>query len=104
MAQNDWSSPSGSRWEPVPPPRSVAPAGGSAPAAGRARRVSSDPCPRFRRPLIAVLLTMLGAGTASAAYAEGDGTGTPPASASSHVAGGSDHVDLHAHTPPGSSS
>jgi len=96
MAQNDWSSPSGSRWEPLAPPT--------------AQAVDPAPRRRDRRPVVAVLLTLLGAGavTTGAAYAQGDGTvaGVPPAPATSHVARSSSGGggERHTHEPHGSSS
>jgi hypothetical protein len=110
--QNSWSSPSGSRWEPVPQPDDVAARSvGSAPGAGPAtarRAAASEPRRRYRRPVVAVLLTLLGAGavTGGAAYAQGDGTlaGAPPAPAGSHVARSGDHGDRDAHGSHGSSS
>jgi hypothetical protein len=107
--QNDWSSPSGSRWEPVPQPGGpaspVSPGTGTVPVVERAPK---EPRRRHRRPVVAVLLTVLGAGavTGGAAYAEGDGAGAsaPAAPTSSHVAGDGDHGGRHAHGPHGSSS
>jgi hypothetical protein len=48
MVQNDWTSPSGSRWEPPAPPSD--------------RVVGPEPRRRYRRPVVAVLLTAMGAG------------------------------------------
>lgn len=92
--QNDGTSPSGSRWEPVPGPAAPeaalpAPAPeGAGDAAARTRR-------RYRRPVLAVLLTLVGAGTvtAGAAYVQG---GTPTGAPTSQVAGADEHDGRHA--------
>jgi hypothetical protein len=107
--QNDWSSPSGSRWEPVPQPGSTDPSLGSPP--GPVRPVptvapAAVPRRRHRRPLVAVLLTVLGAGavTGGAAYVHDDGAGASPTPTSSHVTGSGDHGGRRDHGPHGSSS
>ena len=91
--QDEWSSPSGSRWEPVPGPaaRGAAQAVGVPADAGapevRTRR-------RYRRPVLAVLLTLLGAGTvtAGAAYVQGD---APAAAPTSQVSADDEHDGRH---------
>jgi hypothetical protein len=96
MVQNDGPGPSGSRWEPTPQPlgsmdahpRRSAPSAPSGPAPTASRR-------RHRRPVVAVLLTLLGAGavTAGAAYTQGDGA--PSASPTSQVAGSGERDGRH---------
>jgi len=90
--QNEWTSASGSRWEPAslpgvegvptPAPPSV--------DAGDGRQVVG-PRRRRRLPLAAVLVTLLGAGavTAGAAYAQGPGStpGVPTGASSLQVPG-----------------
>lgn len=89
--QNDWSSPSGSRWEPVP--RSgvspLAAPDAPEPGAGVARVPGAR---RSRRRGAAVVLTLLGAAgvTAGAAFVP-----------SAHEAPGDERGARHAHGPDG---
>jgi hypothetical protein len=111
--QNDWSSPSGSRWEPVPQPGGLSPSNGVPSDGVPSDDVAGDPAStaaprrRARRPVVAVLLAVLGVGavTAGAACTQGDGAPAPgPASrASSQVSRGTGHGDHH-HGPRGASS
>jgi hypothetical protein len=86
--QDDWSGTSGSRWEPVP----------EAGTAGTARdEPEIEPVTRRRRvrPVVAVLVTLLGAGavTGGAAYAQRDAT--PTGAPASQVATGDEHAGRH---------
>ena len=88
--QNDWMSPSGSRWE----PRGTA----AVPTAG------PEPRHRYRRPVIAVLLTVLGSGavTTGAVHAQGDVPGTStPSGLRGPVAGGDHHDGSRGHQQHG---
>lgn len=94
--QDDWSSPSGSRWEPVPQHVPVAqPDAAPASAAGGTPSVPAERSRRGRA--VAVLLTLLGAGAVATGVAyEHGSSATPtdqPVAQSSQVAGTDDHPD-----------
>jgi len=85
--QNEWSSPSGSRWEPAPQQTVEGVQTLPPPAGGGDGKQVAGPRQRRRRPVAAVLLTLAGAGavTAGAAYVQGaDG---PTVAPTSQVAG-----------------
>ena len=91
--QDEWTSPSGSRWEPVAPPAH--------------RAVAAEPRRRSRRPVVAVLLTVLGAGvvTSGATYAHGDAPAvSTPAGSTAEVAGTGHHDGPHRHDQHGTRS
>lgn len=98
--QNEWSSPSGSRWEPAPSPGIGALIASDAdPATTHAAEARGSG--RSRRWLAAGLLTLLGAAgvaTAGAAYVQGERgeQATPSGQASSQVAGGDERGGRHA--------
>ncbi len=105
--QNDWWTPSGSRWEPVPE-ATTATAPEMAPEIVSPLPARTTPRRAHRRTAAALLLTLLGAGavSAGAAYAQSDGAaaGRPPGPPSSQVTGDGGHGGRHAHGAPGASS
>lgn len=91
--QNNWSSPSGSRWEPTPQADGPDPSDGSVTDPATEPRAATAGLRRRRRPVAAVLLTLVGFGAATggAVYLH-DGTAQAgPAAQSPQVAGGDAH-------------
>ncbi|MGI3785187.1 MAG: hypothetical protein ACRYG2_30890, partial [Janthinobacterium lividum] len=97
-----WTSPSGSRWEPATAP--VAPAAPASLATPTAAQAAAAPRRRHRRPVVAVLLTLLGAGAATGGAAYVHSVDTPSGALTGRsgpqVAGSDDHGGRH-HEPRG---
>jgi hypothetical protein len=96
--QDSWSSPSGSRWEPVP--QDVVPSSAPTPALRTALDVREgvvEPRRRYRRPALAVLLTLLGVGTVTAGAAYEHSGGSSPAGPVTSQVAGADHGGRRAH-------